>query len=253
METQRMLPTLDAHVHVKYTHSEADLSPCGGILAAALSLEEASHAVARNDKAVAWGVGCHPGDAAAQRDFDAKTFGDLIRHTAVVGEIGLDKKSQVPFDVQLKTFRAILETVSDNPRLVSIHSNHATAEVLEELDRRRISVPVLHWWSGSRTRTKAAVHIGCYFSINPRIAPYSLFSELVPLDRVLVETDRNYDESPGEIPAVIEAAEQVIAAKYGVQAAALRIATWRNLGSIARALGSAPRLPETLKDLSESA
>ena len=130
MDAQQTLPTLDAHAHIKHTHRESDLSNCGGILAVTLSLEEASHAVVRHDQAVGWGVGCHPGDVDAQRDFSAKQFKDLIRHSAIVGEIGLDKKSQVPFETQLKTFRTILEIVSDRPRLVSIHSNHATAEVL---------------------------------------------------------------------------------------------------------------------------
>jgi TatD DNase family protein len=217
-----------------------------------LSLEEASHAVARHDRGIAWGVGCHPGDVDAQKAFDPKQFAELIKRSAVVGEIGLDKKSQVPFEAQVKTFRTILEIVSDSPRLVSIHSNHATAEVLDELDRRHISVPVLHWWSGSRTRTKAAVHIGCYFSVNPRIAQYSLFSMFVPLDRIFIETDRGYDDSPGEIPAIIESTELIVAAKYEVQALTLRRAAWSNLSSIMKILDGAPQLPETLKHQSEN-
>jgi TatD DNase family protein len=222
------LPTLDAHAHMKHMHSVSDLSTCGAVLAMTLSLEEASHTVARNDQTIVWGIGCHPGDVNAQHRFDAHTFRDLIKHTPVVGEIGLDKKSQVPFDVQLKTFRSILTIISDNPRLVSIHSNHATAEVLDELYKQPISIAVLHWWSASSSRTKAAVELGCYFSLNPAIAEYSIFSKLVPIDHILLETDHGYDDSPADIPTLIESTEQVVAAKYHIEPAYLRHTIWDN-------------------------
>jgi TatD DNase family protein len=211
-----------------------------------LSLEEAARVVPRRDRAVAWGVGCHPGDVNGQRDFSARDFADLIRHTPVVGEIGLDRKSPVPFEVQRETFRAILEIVADNPRLVSIHSNHATAEVLDELSSRRISVPVLHWWSGGRPRTRAAVEMGCFFSIHPRIAEYSIFRDLVPLERIFMETDHDHEKPPEQIPGILAAAEATVAAKYGVEPGAVRAAVWRNLGAIAGSLPSAPALPEMM-------
>jgi aerobic-type carbon monoxide dehydrogenase small subunit (CoxS/CutS family) len=37
------LPTLDAHAHLKHTHSASDLASCGAVLAMTVSLEEASH------------------------------------------------------------------------------------------------------------------------------------------------------------------------------------------------------------------
>jgi TatD DNase family protein len=129
---------------------------------------------------------------------------------------------------------------------VSIHSNHATAEVLEELSNQPISVPVLHWWSASRGRTRSAVGIGCCFSINPRIAQYSIFSTLVPLDRVLIERDLDYDAPPDQIPTIVEAAERVVAEKYQVKPGELRRMMWKNLGSISQRLDGAPGLPEAL-------
>src|SRR5690348_530644 len=84
------LPTLDAHAHVQHTRTTQELTACGAVLAMTLSADEALHALKRRDQSVAWGVGCHPGDVAAQAAFNALEFGDLIRQTAVVGEIGLD-------------------------------------------------------------------------------------------------------------------------------------------------------------------
>ena len=217
-----------------------------------VSLEEATHTIARNDQTILWGIGCHPGEVDAQQKFDEHTFSELIKHTPVVGEIGLDKKSPVPFDAQLKTFRTILSIVADNPRLVSIHSNHATAEVLEELDKRPISTAVLHWWSASNARTKAAVQLGCYFSINPAIAEHSRFSKHVPLDHILLETDHGYDDSPSEIPTKIESTERAVASKYMVDSAILRPTVWRNFKNVMERIRATDQLSVSIRDLLEA-
>ena len=243
------LPTLDAHAHLKHTHSASDLASCGAVLAMTVSLEEASHTTNRNDQTILWGIGCHPGEVHAQQRFDEHTFQDLIAYTPIVGEIGLDKKSPVPFDAQLKTFRTILSIVADNPRLVSIHSNHATAEVLEELDKRPISTAVLHWWSASNARTKAAVQLGCYFSINPAIAEHSRFSKHVPLDHLLLETDHGYDDLPSEISIKIESTERAVASKYLVDSAALRRMVWSNFKNVMERIRATNQLSVSLRDL----
>ncbi|MDQ7811633.1 MAG: hypothetical protein RDU12_02875, partial [Brevundimonas sp.] len=36
-----------------------------------------------------WGVGCHPRHRQAQEGFAAGRFGELVKRTAIVGEIGL--------------------------------------------------------------------------------------------------------------------------------------------------------------------
>jgi len=241
------LPTLDSHAHLRHTHSALDLSTCGAVLAMTVSLEEASHTITRNDQTILWGVGCHPGEVDAQQRFDERTFRDLIKHTPIVGEIGLDRRSQVPFDAQLKTFRTILTIVADNPRLVSIHSNHATAEVLDELEKRPISAAVLHWWSASNSRTKAAVQLGCHFSINPSIAEHSRFSKYVPIDHILLETDHGYDDSLQEIPTKIESTERLVAAKYLVDSGFLRHTVWNNFKNVMERINASDQLPDSLR------
>jgi len=252
MNPMPSLPTLDAHAHLRHTHSALDLSTCGAVLAMTVSLEEASHTITRNDQTILWGIGCHPGEAYAQQRFDERTFRELIKHTPIVGEIGLDKRSQVPFDAQLKTFRSILAIVADNPRLVSIHSSHATAEVLEELDKRPISAAVLHWWSASNSRTKAAVQLGCHFSINPAIAEHSRFSKFFPIDHILLETDRGYDDSPAGIPTKIESAERIVAAKYLVDSASLRHTVWSNFKNVMERINATDQLADSLRQFLEA-
>jgi TatD DNase family protein len=249
MSNMPSLPTLDAHAHIKHTHSALDLSTCGVVLAMTVSLEEASRAITRSDQTILWGIGCHPNEVDAQQRFDERIFRDLIKHTPIVGEIGLDKRSQVPFEAQLKTFRTILNIVADNPRLVSIHSNHATAEVLEELDRHPTSAAVLHWWSASNSRTKAAVELGCYFSINPAIARHSRFSKFVPIERILLETDHGYDDPPEEIPTKIESTEDAVAVKYLVDSASLRHTLWSNFRNVMERINGTDQLPDSIEHL----
>jgi TatD DNase family protein len=247
------LPTLDAHVHISHSHSLEEMAAAGAALAVTLSLEEASHALARTDPLVLWGVGCHPTDVLAQERFEVAAFEKLVQRTAVVGEVGLDKRSEVPFNRQLEVLREILRVVADNPRIVSIHSNHATAEVLEELQRRPVAVPVLHWWNGSNSRTRSAVEIGCMFSVNARIAGYSRFSTLVPLERILVETDLGYEEPPAGIPGRVALAEQLVAQEHEMDAAALRRVIWQNFAGLLERTGSGRFVPDRLSELLQAA
>ena len=245
-------PTLDAHAHIAYTHSDADLVDAGAILAMTLSLDEAAQAVGRNDARVLWGVGCHPNDVTAQEHFDVHSFMELTRHTPIVGEVGLDARSPVPLEAQGKVFRSILQVVADHPRIVSIHSNHTTREVMEELSRKPIACPVLHWWNGSDARTKAAVDLGCSFSIHSAIANYSRFPKFVPATRILLETDQGYDEAPSLIPGRIALTEKTVSGKYQISSEELRRLTWGNLRRLVEETETGGLISESFRKLLEN-
>lgn len=125
-----MLPTLDAHAHLDPVRCSDEFSDSGAVLGMSLSLDEAERALERCDPLIAWGVGCHPRFLRYQEAFDLNRFSSLAKRTAIVGEVGLDTGSRVPMEMQLKTFRQVLEVVSGMPRLVSIHSYQATGLVL---------------------------------------------------------------------------------------------------------------------------
>jgi TatD DNase family protein len=148
----KALPSLDAHAHLDPRQTSEGLASSGAVLAMTLSLDEAALVVDRREPQVTWGVGCHPRKLRSQEAFDAERFRKLAERTAIVGEIGLDTGSRVPIDIQLRTFRQALAIVADLPRLVSIHSYHATGLVIKELQRNPIAVPVLHWWTGTVER-----------------------------------------------------------------------------------------------------
>lgn len=226
------LSPLDSHAHIHLAHSSEALSETGAVLAMTLSLDEAARAVDRSEPTVAWGVGCHPRIPKAQNKFDQKLFAELVERAAFVGEIGLDTGSRVPIEIQLRNFRQSLEVVREFPRFVSIHSYQATGLVLQELRESPVSVPVLHWWTGTAEETTQAVSLGCYFSIHSAVARRSQFRTRVPPDRILVESDHGYNDPPAAIPCRIEWVEHLVGQQLKMSIRGVRFLAWCNLGRI---------------------
>jgi len=242
----KILPSLDAHAHLDPTRTAVELADSGAVLAMTISLDEAALVVGRREPIIVWGVGCHPRNRRSQESFDAKRFRQLAEQTAVVGEIGLDTGSRVPLEVQLRTFRQALEVVSDLPRMVSIHSYRATGLVIEELQRRPVVVPVLHWWTGSAEETREAVALGYYFSIHSAVARHSKFRTAVPPERVLIESDHGYNDPPAAIPCRVEWVEYLVAQQLRLGVKDVRRLAWQNLGTIIHKTGTLRLLPEPL-------
>jgi TatD DNase family protein len=234
-----MLPTLDAHAHID---PEEDLEECGAVLAQAFCLEEQP----REAPNVAWGVGCHPRVGNAQAEFDRDRFATLATRTAIVGEVGLDGGSRVPWDRQLATLRDILAVVADLPRIVSIHSFRATSQVLEELRSKPIIAPVLHWWTGTASETSEAVDLGCYFSIHSQVARRSKWRTRVPPERILIESDHGVHDPPAAIPLRVGWVEYLVAQQYGMTPVDVRRLAWRNFGTLVGATDTAALLPRLL-------
>jgi TatD DNase family protein len=241
--TMEQYPTLDAHGHLAANHTSQNLSSLGYVLAMTLSLEEAEKGIERSEQKIAWGVGCYPRKVAAQEAFEVNKFRELVKKTAIVGEVGLDTGSQVPIGKQVQTFRQVLEVVRELPRLVSIHSYRAKRLVLEELRRTPISTPVLHWWTGSATETTEAVELGCYFSIHSAIARHSKFRTRVPKERMLVESDHGYQDPPAAIPCRIEWVEHLVAQQLKTDFKEVRRLVWKNFRTIIDKTGIASLLP----------
>jgi TatD DNase family protein len=238
-----MLPTLDAHAHLSPKHSPEELQGCGAVLAMTLSLKEAGLVADRRDARVVWGAGCHPRSQEAQAAFEVERFRDLVEQAAIVGEIGLDGGSRVPFEVQRRTFRAILKVLAEAPRLASIHSDRATAAVVEELSRQPVSIPVLHRWTGTALETQRAVELGCYFSIHSAVARHSKFRNHVPPERILIESDQGYRDPPGAIPSRIEWVEHLVAQQYELDVDEVRRLVWQNFSKILEQQSTKSRFP----------
>jgi TatD DNase family protein len=237
------LPTLDAHAHLDPGCTSQELSEAGLVLGMTLSLAEAEMVLPRHEPEIAWGVGCHPRKLAAQQAFDGDQFARLAAKTAVIGEVGLDRGSRVPLELQLRTFRAVLEYAAANPRIVSIHSFRSTALVLDELEQRPILAPILHWWTGSAAETHRAVDLGCYFSVHSAVARRSVFRTQMPPERLLVESDQGWIDPPGAIPHRIALVEYLLSASLKMGVGEVRQLVWRNFSEVVRQSGTRELLP----------
>jgi len=245
-----LFPTLDAHVHLDSTKDQLD--GIGAVLAMSLSLDEAERSMDKYNDMICWGVGCHPRRTEAQKSFDLGKFEQIVRRTAVVGEIGLDFGSNYQHAskaLQTQVFQSILELLSNYPRIVSIHSYQATEAVLNILKETHVDIPVLHGWYGNVSQTIMAVELGCYFSIHPSIARYTKFRNHVPLDRVLVETDNGYNDPPLGIPSRIEWCEHLVAQQFGITQTELRNVVWRNFSDIVEKTDTIKLLAEGIRKI----
>jgi len=244
-----VLEPLDAHAHLDVRAHAEPFDQSGFVLAQTFSLAEAQAAHGRTDSRICWGVGCHPRLAHAQAGFSRKVFTELIQRTALVGEVGLDSGSRVAVADQLQSFRAILDVVAEQPRLVSIHSFRATSAVLDEFVLRPIIAPVLHWWTGRAEETRRAVRLGCYFSIHSAVARRSIFRSFVPLDRILMESDHGQPDPPAAIPLRIGWVEHLVAQRYDVTPADVRRQAWRNLLELVERSGTRALLPSVFAEV----
>lgn len=244
------LPALDLHAHIEPSITGSDLDDLNAtVFAVTRSLEEAQAAVVRTDRAVVWGVGCHPGLAASHRGFRSDRFAELLERTGFAGELGIDGRSRVPPETQRATLRAALEVLSVSPRLVSLHSTGATGDVLLELEATPVRGAILHWWLGDREETKRALDLGCYFSLNAAGVGRKRLLETIPIGRLLTETDHPFGDrrTPHPRPGNVAPVERAIARHHGVATDLVRRQAWRNLGTLVRQTGSARLLPRKVR------
>ncbi len=238
-----ILPPLDAHAHIDPSRQAEELTGCGLVLAATLSLDEADRVLARDEAHVIWGVGCHPRKLKAQQAFDADRFAALSARSLLISEVGLDTGSPVAMRLQQRVFRQVLQHAAASPHFLSVHSYRANPLVLEELRRARAVAPILHWWTGSAAETREAVRLGCYFSIHSAVARHSKFRTAVPPERLLVETDLGWADPPAAIPCRVEWVEHLMGVQLQLDQSGVRRLVWRNFDRLAQETGTSGLLP----------
>ncbi|MGW8484520.1 TatD family hydrolase [Microbacterium sp. NPDC055903] len=245
------LPPLDLHAHISPTIPARDLERLGAVVfAATRSLKEFESTQRRRDAVTIWGVGCHPGVLAAQNEFHQDRFASLLRTTAFVSEVGLDRRSKVPIEAQEATFRAILTVLTVSPRITSIHSSNACDRVLDLLEETPIQGAVLHWWRGTPAQTARAVELGCLFSVNAAGMKHTADIAPIPRDRILTETDHpSGDRSAPALrqPGAVLDVENELARVYEVSPTEMRLRVWRTFNELVLATGVAPLLPAPVR------
>ena len=146
-------------------------------------------------------VGVHPGDCAGWDEDMPAQVRSLAAHPKVkaIGEVGLDYywKDNPPRAFQQNVFRRQLELARELGLPVIVHDREAHGDCLAVVKEYPDVTGVFHCYSGSAEMAKELVALGWYLGFdgpitykNARKALEVL--EVVPLERILVETDSPY-------------------------------------------------------------
>ncbi len=153
--------------------------------------------------AVRFSAGVHPHAAGAFAGRASDAAADIERAIAAVpnlsaiGEIGLDYHYDLaPRDAQRAVFAAQVELAVARDLPVVIHTREAmgdSVDVLRDHGRSRVR-GVIHCFTGTPDEARAALDLGFYVSFAgmltfPKAESIRDAAALVPLDRLLVETD----------------------------------------------------------------
>lgn len=128
------------------------------------------------------------------------------RHTAFVGEIGLDFSTRYESSrqMQLQALEAVLDAIAASPlprRVVSLHAVRSAGAVLDLLERYELvggsraadgMACVFHWFSGTSDELTRARKLGCYFSVSEHMLKSKRgreYARIIPKNRLLTETD----------------------------------------------------------------
>ncbi|MCR4029241.1 MULTISPECIES: TatD family hydrolase [Flavobacterium] len=143
-----------------------------------------------------YSIGIHPWYIDENRlETDLKIIEEKLQTESclAIGECGLDKRIEVPLDLQTSVFEKQLELAEKFSKPVVIHCVAAFQEVIEIKKKKKITVPmIIHGFSKNRQIAEQLIKEGFYLSFgkyllkNPDLE--SVFRD-VPNDQFFLETD----------------------------------------------------------------
>ncbi len=171
-------------------------------------------------------IGAHPHHAKDRPDITADELVEIASHPKVVaiGETGLDfHYNYSPAEDQYPSLRAHIEAARRTGLPIILHCREADtemAELLEEEMGKGTFKALLHCYTGGAELAARAAKLGVYFSASGIISfkkaedVRAVFRDVVPDDRVIIETDcpyltpvphRGKRNEPSYLPHVAEA------------------------------------------------
>lgn len=143
-----------------------------------------------------YSIGIHPWYIDENRlETDLKIIEEKLqtKNCLAIGECGLDKRIEVPFDLQVSVFEKQLTLAEKYKKPVVIHCVAAYQEVIEIKKKMKISVPmIIHGFAKNNQIAQQLIKEGFYLSFgkyllkNPDLK--TVF-ENVPNNRFFLETD----------------------------------------------------------------
>jgi TatD DNase family protein len=249
-ETQRYR-IIDSHCHAQFPQYDQDRDEVirraldAGIGMICVGTDERSNreavALARQYEGVWASIGIHPTESGALLD-------ELAKDTKVVaiGEIGLDYYRTIEPSAraqQRERFFEQLELAQSIKKPTIIHCRDAHDDMLRVL-RERPEVQqmsgVIHSFNGTPQQAQQYLELDHYIGLNAIVTFSKAYQEMIrilPLDRILLETDAPYlapapYRGKRNEPLYIEVVGKYIAEIRGISAEELFQQTTKNAGSL---------------------
>ena len=148
-------------------------------------------------------IGFHPENIFDAKDGDFEETMKYIKHPKVVavGEIGLDyywEKDPIRREIQKEWFIKQIEFANEHKMPISIHNRDAFMDCLSILKvHKPLYSGVMHCYSGSVESLQEVLDLGLYIGLGgpttfTNAKTPKEVAEVVPLDRLLTETDSPY-------------------------------------------------------------
>ena len=157
-----------------------------------------NYSYSRRYKNVFPALGLHP-ELIRERKKEIELFFKYLAQAKCVGEIGIDgsENNKNYIEEQKAIFMEIIQRCdSYKNKVISIHSRKAEAHVLDILESKitesSSNTYIMHWYTGDLRNLSRAVDLGCYFSINKKMADSkngSVIIRKIPFTRLLLESD----------------------------------------------------------------
>jgi TatD DNase family protein len=219
---------IDSHCHVdQYKNPERILRECERLGITVLAMTnlpshfEIGYKHVLPFKKTRLALGMHP----LYADEHEKEFPLFVRNlsrTSYIGEIGLDfsKEGYSTKEIQLNTFRKILDSLASEKKILSLHSRRAEKEVLNNLVAKKIKSAIFHWYSGAIKLIDDISEAGYFFSVNPSMIRSESGRKIIariPENRILTETDGPFTQLDGRQtePADVQLVSQYLAVLWG--------------------------------------
>jgi TatD DNase family protein len=205
---------VDSHCHLDYPGlienldavlARAEQANVGWMLSICTKITEFPQvlAIAEANENIWCTVGIHPHEAVNEPEIDTETLLRLAEHPKVIGfgETGLDYYYEhSPRDRQETSFRAHIAAAREAGLPLVVHARDADddmANILEEEHSKGPFSGLLHCFSSGHELAERALAIGMSISFSGIVTFNSAESlresaKIVPLERMLVETDSPY-------------------------------------------------------------
>ncbi|PPQ39337.1 TatD DNase family protein [Rhodoblastus acidophilus] len=246
---------VDTHCHLDFDELTRDRE---GVLARAKSVGVARMiticteiekfpqvaAIADSVDEVFCSVGTHPNHAQDEREFSAQEIAALALHPkcVAIGEAGLDYHyNRADKDLAHRVLRAHIEAARLSGLPLVIHSRDADSDMAGILEQEYACAPfkaLLHCFTSGRELAQRALALGLYISFSGVVTFKSApdlreTAALVPLDRILIETDAPFlapvpHRGKTNEPAYVADTLRVLAEVKGVTPEALAEITTAN-------------------------